>query len=83
MTLIPDGILGLLTAPQKRYLREIYDAGEKRYNGRARQPLTALHDRGLIEWHFDLRPAGREGRYTELFVVQPVPGLELPEVRDA
>jgi len=78
MTLIPDGILDLLTAPQMRYLREIYAGGQHRYNGRARQSLTALHDRGLIEWHFDLRSAGREGRYTELFVVQPVPGLELP-----
>lgn len=75
---IPDRVWAKLSEPQKRYLREIYADGQRRYNGRARKPLTVLHEHGLIEWHFDLRSAGREGRYTELFIVQAVPGLTLP-----
>jgi DNA-binding MarR family transcriptional regulator len=43
-----------LTVPQQRYLREIVEAGERNYNGRARRVLDRLEAAGLIEYESDL-----------------------------
>jgi hypothetical protein len=59
-----------MTAAQRRYLAAIVAAGEKSYNGRARKPVTALRDAGLVTYEFDLVPH-YNGRYTELFIVRP------------
>jgi hypothetical protein len=66
-----DQVTKPLTPAQQRYLAEIRAAGVKRYNGRARKPLEALRAAGLVEYDFELRPAGI-GTMTELFTVRPV-----------
>lgn len=60
-----------LTPAQGRYLVEIRRNGERKYNGRARRPLEALRDAGLIEYDYTLVPV-QNGRFTELFIARPV-----------
>jgi hypothetical protein len=54
-----------LTAPQRRYLAEIREAGTRTYNGRARRTLETLQDAGLIEVEYDQR-AQSKGNGIEL-----------------
>lgn len=61
-----------LTPAQARMLAEVREAGERRYNGRARSQVLALDALGLVEWDYTLRPDGL-GRYTELYTVRPAP----------
>lgn len=60
-----------LTPAQSRYLREIQEAGERSYNGRARRPLEALRAAGLIEYDFELVPVNRYG-FAERFTCRPL-----------
>src|SRR2546423_2630637 len=61
-----------LTPAQSRYLREIQEAGQRSYNGRARKPLEALRIVGLIEYDFDLVSSGAYGQMTERFTCRPL-----------
>lgn len=61
----------VLTVAQARYLSEIREAGEKRYNGRARRPLEALRQLGLIEWDFDVYLTSGGSMGGTVFIVRP------------
>jgi hypothetical protein len=54
-----------LTKAQQRYLEEIRQAGVKTYNDRARRPLEALEQAGLITVEWDMR-AQTKGNGIEL-----------------
>lgn len=48
------------------------DGSPKNFNGRARSMVEALAKEGVITYEYDLRPAGRTGRYTEVYKVRRV-----------
>lgn len=59
-----------LTPAQSRMLREIQTAGERTYNGRARNQLQRLKALELIDYDYELVPV-QNGRFTELFTARP------------
>lgn len=64
-----------LTPAQARYLDEIRAAGERSYNGRARNPIETLRSHGLIEYDFELVPHADSGSgisFTERYTCRPV-----------
>jgi len=70
----PEPVEQSLTAPQRRYLAEIREAGERRYNGRARRTLEALETEGLIEIEYDqvAHAKGNGIELTEVFICRPI-----------
>lgn len=59
-----------MTPAQERYLAEIRARPGRTYNGRARRPLEALREAGLIRYEFELVP--QVGSWTERFTCWPV-----------
>lgn len=59
-----------LTPAQSRYLKEIRDAGEKTYNGRAMRVIEALDRLNLVTAHYDLRP--NCGSWSWVIKVRPI-----------
>lgn len=52
-----------LTHRQARLLREIQEAGQRRYNGRAYRSLAVLRDAGLVELDQEWVGSWRSGKW--------------------
>jgi hypothetical protein len=67
-----------MTAAQQRILDEVRTSGRRIYNGRARRPIRALENAGLVQVEYDqvAQSKGSGIELVERFVVTPTTSKE-------